>query len=671
MTMRVADYLVGQLPSLGVGHVFAVTGGGAMHLDDALRLRPDLRVVFNQHEQACAIAAEGYARTRGTIGAAVVTSGPGGTNCITGVLGMWHDSVPGLFISGQVRFDTTVASTGLPLRQLGDQEGDIVRLVAPITKYAAMIADPKMARYQLEKAVYLALHGRCGPVWLDVPLNVQSEQIDPEGLPSFDPCDLDELPERPVVPLRGRPVTVLEELVRPGEATPEGDAWREPCAPPQDRGAVSGAVDRELATEQAREFLRLLRDAERPVIMAGSALRVAGAVDDFRALTETLQVPVATAWNALDTLWDGHPLWVGRPGSIGDRSGNFAVQNADLLLVLGCRLNVRQIGYEFEAFARAARLVVVDIDAAELAKPTISPDIAVHADVGWFVRTLRELAANETAPASRAAWLSWCAVRRARYPVVLPEYRRRDAPVNPYVFIDELSDLLAADDVVVLANGAACVSALQALRPKRGQRIMVNSGTAGMGYDLPAAVGAACARADIAADLPGAPGREAPRVVCLAGDGSIQMNLQELQTLTSYKLPIKVFVFGNGGYLSIRQSQDNLFGGARFGEGPATGVGLPDMVALAGAYGIAANRVHSHAALSAAIADTLAAEGPALLDVIMDPEQTFAPKVIAEKRPDGQIVSKALEDMYPWLDPEELRENMLVDLYSRDLREHK
>ena len=662
-TVRVADYVIGQIPRLGVDHVFAVTGGAAMHFDDALRLRSDVKVVFNQHEQACAIAAEGYARTNGTLGIALVTSGPGGTNCITGVLGMWHDSVPGLFLSGQVRSDTTVASTGLPLRQLGDQENDIVRLVAPITKYAAMVTDPQRVRYHLEKAIYLARAGRPGPVWLDVPIDVQAAQIDPSALIGFDPRELEDLPDRPVNPVRGRPLTIVTGLTAPGEMVRESQVWPSPSVPPQDRGAVAGLFDRVTAKEQAAEVMSLLRTAKRPVVLAGSALRGAGAVGDFRALVETLGAPVTTAWNALDVMWQDHPLFVGRPGSIGDRAGNFAVQNADLLLVLGCRLNVRQIGYEFAAFARAAHLVVVDIDAAELAKPTIKPDLAVHADVGWFVRALHELVTSEPVPASRAAWLAWCWARRERYPVVLPEYRRRDTPINPYVFVDVLSDQLQDDDVVVMANGSACVTPLQALRLKRGQRAIVNSGTAGMGYDLPAAIGAVCARRDRSSG-----GR---RVVCLAGDGSIQMNLQELETLVHYDLPVKIFVFNNGGYLSMRLTQDNLFAGARFGESSATGLGLPDMVAVANAYGLASSRVDSHSALPQAIADTLAADGPSLLDVVMDPEQGFAPKVIAEKRPDGTIESKPLEDMYPWLSPEELRENMLIDVYRHASLEHK
>lgn len=660
--VRVADYIMDQLPGLGVDHVFAVTGGGAMHLDDALRSRPDLAVTFNHHEQACAIAVEGYARAKGTLGVAVVTSGPGGTNCITGVLGMWHDSVPGLFLSGQVRYDTTVPSTGLPLRQLGDQEGDIIRMVAPITKYAAMITDPAMARYQFEKAVFLARAGRPGPVWLDIPLSVQSARIDPAELRGFDPHELEDLPERVVTPLRGRSVKVVVGASEPGEVLPEREAWMPASVPPQDRGAFAGIFDRAIATDQAAVVLRKLGEAKRPVILAGSAVRSSGARQDFLSLISKLQVPVTTAWNALDALWQDHPLFVGRPGSMGDRAGNFAIQNADLVVVLGCRLNIRQIGYEFAAFARAAELVVVDIDAAELAKPTINPAIAVHADVAWFVRKLGELAVDAPVPAARREWLSWCLERKRRYPVVLDEYRR-ESPVNPYVFVDELSDHLAPGDLVVMANGSACVTALQAMRLKDGQQVIVNSGTAGMGYDLPCSIGAAAARSTA--------GAAEGRVICLAGDGSIQMNLQELETIVFHQLPIKIFVFDNAGYLSMRQTQDNLFGGARFGESPTSGLGLPDMVAVSRAFGISAERVANLSDLPAAITLTLSSEGPALLDVVMDPEQVFSPKVIAEKLPDGRLVSKPLEDMFPWLDRAELAENMLIDLYQRDTSEGK
>jgi acetolactate synthase-1/2/3 large subunit len=605
--MKVSDYVAQRVAGLGVGHVFLVTGGGAMHLDDSLGRRADLRLVCNHHEQACAIAAEGYSRVRGGPAAVCVTSGPGGTNAVTGVLGQWHDSVPVLYVSGQVRSDTTVALSGLPLRQLGDQEGPIVDIVRPITKYAALVREPDSIGAHLDAAIGLMTSGRPGPVWLDVPVDVQGAHVDEAAIE------------------RGR------------RAAP-------PTLDP------NAAFDRALLARQVDELVTRLGRAERPVVLAGSGVRTAGAAELLLAVAERLGAPIVTAWNAHDLLWEEHPLYAGRPGTVGDRAGNFVVQNADLLLALGCRLNIRQIGYEHAAFARAAWRVLVDIDELELRKPTVAPDLAVHGDARFFLETLQS-ALGEAWPARRPAswgpWLAWCRERRERYPVVLPSYRASDTPVNAYVFVDELSRALAPDDIVVCANGAACVVAFQALRVRRGQRLIANSGTAGMGYDLPAAIGACLA----------AGGR---RVVCLAGDGSIQMNLQELQTIVHHDLPVKVFVFGNGGYLSIRQMQDNLFAGTRVGEGPGSGVSLPDMVALAGAYGIPARRVARHDDLGRAIATTLAGDGPALCDVAMAADQQFAPKVAAEKLPDGTIVSKPLEDMWPFMARPEFAENMLV-----------
>jgi acetolactate synthase-1/2/3 large subunit len=632
--IKVSDYIARRIAELGVKHVFLVTGGGAMHLDDSLGRRPELTLVCNHHEQACAIAAEGYARIGEAIGVTVVTTGPGGTNTITGVLGQWHDSVPALYVSGQVRFDTTVASTQVPLRQLGDQEASIIELVRPITKYAEMVVDPRSVRYHFEKAVYLARSGRPGPVWLDVPLDVQAAQVDEASLPGFNPA--------------------VEPMAR----------GRDDVDPARVRRQVADLVER-------------LRGAERPVLLGGGGVRAAGAAADFRTLAERLGIPVVTAWNAHDLMYEDHPLYVGRPGTIGDRAGNFAVQNADLLISVGCRLNVRQIGYEFKAFARHAYKAIVDIDAAELRKPTIAPDMPIHSDArifcvelgaaldaaGWQAIGGRaaERATTSAATTDRltsaaggaargdpalADWLAWCLERKLRYPVVLPEYRAERGAVNAYVFVDVLSEHLEHGDVVVCANGAACVVAFQALRLKDGQRLLANSGTAGMGYDLPAAIGAAFACGG--------------RVVCLAGDGSIQMNLQELQTIVHHHLPIKIFIFNNGGYLSIRQTQDNLFAGHRVGEGPATGVSFPDMVAIAGAYGIEATRVRSHDTLDEAIGATLESPGPALCDVVMPTEAVFAPKVAAARRPDGRIVSKPLEDMTPFLERDEFAENMLI-----------
>jgi len=603
MTSRIklSDYLAQRVAELGVTHVFLVTGGGAMHLDDSFGGREDLEYVCCHHEQACAIAVEGYARVRGSIGCAVVTTGPGGTNTMTGVLGQWHDSVPALYLSGQVRYDTTVASTGLPLRQLGDQEADIVSLVSPITKYAVMVTDPATIRYHFDRAVHLATSGRPGPVWLDIPLNVQAALVDPEALAAYDPAE--------------------------------------------DATARDEGFDRALVSDQVDEVIARLMTAERPVVLAGGGIRIGGAYERFLSAIERLGVPVTTAWNAHDLLWEEHPLYAGRPATIGDRAGNFAVQNSDLLIVLGCRLNVRQIGYNFDSFAHAAYKVVVDIDPFELQKPTIHPELPIHSDVGFFIDTLVERLADAQLP-DRSWWVDWCLERRRRYPVCLPEYREHDEPVNPYVFVDKLSDHLTEDDAVVTANGAACVVGFQGLRLKRGQRLIGNSGTASMGYDVPASIGAAVAR-----------GR---RVVCLAGEGSIQMNLQELETIAFNELPVKIFVFENGGYLSIRQTQENLFGGHFVGEAPRSGVGFPDMLKIADAYGIPARRVASHQGLDATIAWALSIEGPALVDVMMDPNQNFAPKSQAQKLPDGSLVSKPLEDLWPFLDEGELSDNLLV-----------
>lgn len=662
--MRVADYIAQGIAGLGVRHVFMVTGGGAMHLDDAIGQRDDLQPVFDHHEQACAIAAEGYARTTGGIGAVCVTTGPGGTNTITGVLGQWHDSIPALYISGQVRLDTTVASTALPLRQLGDQEADIVRLVAPITKYAVSIVDPSTVRYHFEKATWLATHGRPGPVWLDISLNVQATQVEPGSLVSFDPRELEPslAPALAGAPLRKASTPTL--AVEGGRGEPELRPWPpvEPAA--QAPGAFSGAFDHALAATKAREILERLRTAERPVILAGSALRASGGYEAFLRLIDRLGIPVCTAWNAADILWDDHPLFAGRPGSLGQRAGNFALQNADVALVLGCRLNIRQVGYEFAAFAHHAYRIVVDIDEAELAKPTILPALSVHADVAFFVEELARLAAATT-PGSHEGWVTWCHERRVRYPVVLPEYRQRETPVNPYVFVDRLADRLEEGDLVVCANGSACVIAIQAFVFKRGQRMLVNSGTAGMGYDLPAAVGAAFARrssAETASYDIGA-GPDA-RVVCLAGDGSILMNVQELQTIAQHQLPVKIFIFDNEGYASIRQTQDNLFSGRRLGEGPGSGLTFPDLVRVAEAFGIRAVRVARHDELDAAIDAALTSPGPVLVNVVMDPAMTFVPKVIAERLPDGRLVSKPLEDMFPFLPREEFEENLIVPPYT-------
>ncbi len=501
--MRVADYIASCLVAHGIKHVFTVTGGGAMHLNDALSRNKALRPVCLHHEQACAMAAEAYCRLSGRLAAVNVTTGPGSINALNGVHGAYTDFIGMVVISGQVKRETMVSSYALPLRQLGDQEVDILDMIGGITKFATALRDPQDVRYIMEKALHLAGTGRPGPVWIDVPVDVQGAMIDPATLRGFEP----------------EPETCLQ-----------GDALR-------------AAV---------REVARVLATAKRPVIMPGTGVRISGAHKDFLALVDLLKFPVATAFNAHDVIGDEHPCYAGRPGTVGDRAGNFAVQNADCVLVLGCRLNIRQISYNWDSFAPNATRMMVDVDAAELAKPTLKIDIPVHADLKTFLPMLVAEMTGYAPSAAQREYMAWCRARRHRYPVVLAEYAEDAGGINAYVFADTLFDTLGATDAVVTANATACVTTFQAAKLQAGQRMFSNSGAASMGYDLPAAIGAAYA----------APER---RIVCLAGDGSIMMNLQELQSIIGQNLNIKIFLLNNAGYSSIRQTQtayfsDNMFG---------------------------------------------------------------------------------------------------------------
>lgn len=599
--IRVADYIFRRLADWGATDAFLLTGGGAMHLNDALGREPRLRYTCMHHEQSCAMAAESYARVSGRPAIVSVTTGPGAINALNGVFGAWTDSIPMLVISGQVKRETCRASYGescANLRQLGDQEVDIVRMAKGITKYSELVLDPQSIRYHLERAWYLASHGRPGPCWLDIPVDVQAAQIEEESLPGYDPRE--------------------------------------------DRMEFDEGELRRLC----EETLRRIRESARPVLMVGSGVRVAGAEDLFHRFIDRLGIPVTTAWTAHDLLPTDHPLYCGRPGAVGDRPGNFAVQNADLLLVLGCRLHLRQISYDWKYFARHAYKIQVDIDAGELAKPTVRPDLPVHADLRRFLEIAGELLDCDDRSLDRSEWLRWNKRRVERYPVVQARHRAPDAPLNPYHFIEQLFEKLEEGEVVVCGDGAACVVPFQAGRIQAGQRLFTNAGSASMGYDLPAAVGAAIANS----------GR---RVVCLAGDGSVQLNLQELQTIVHHQLPVKIFVLNNGGYLSIRTTQKSYFQGHFVGESPQSGVSFPDMVRLAEAYGIPARRI-SRNECGGEIESALITPGPYLCEVMLDPNQDFEPRLTSRILPDGRMVSSPLEDLYPFLEPEELRANMLV-----------
>ncbi|MBL0311622.1 MAG: thiamine pyrophosphate-binding protein [Holophagaceae bacterium] len=608
--IRVADYIAQTLAAHGVRHVFLVTGGGAMHLNDAFGRCKTMKYVACHHEQACAIAAESYFRLTGRLAAVNVTSGPGGLNTLTGIHGAWTDSIGMIVVSGQVRTETLVACAGpAGLRQLGDQEVDIVRIVSPLTKYAVLVTEPQSIRYHLERALHLAQSGRPGPVWIDVPMNVQGAYVDPESLAAYDPAEDAERVDQPRSDVRAL----------------------------------------------ARQALVRLMQSKRPVILPGTGVRISGAYGLFQQLVDRLGIPVATAFNAHDLLPEGHPCYVGRPGTIGNRSGNFAVQNADFVLVLGCRLNIRQISYNWSSFARAAYKVMVDVDALELDKSTLHLDLPIHADLQVFLEAMLDIAAQGPTESHRT-YLAWCKSRQAKYPVVLDEYRANTASVNPYCFAEALFNQLPEGQIVVTGDGTACVTTFQAARIKKDQRLCTNSGCASMGYDLPAALGACVATEDETG--------QKRSVVCMAGDGSIQMNIQELQTLATHRLPIAIFLYNNQGYHSIRQTQRAFFPDNVVGCGTESGLGFPDFEKLCAAYGIPYFRVENHAGMEEGIANTLAAaqQGPVLCEVILDLEQSFAPKLTSRRLEDGRMVTSPLEDLAPFLPREEFKGNMLIPL---------
>ena len=596
--MRVADYIWKFLADKGVRHVFVVTGGGAMHLNDALGRETRIKYVCNLHEQACTMAAEGYARISGIPGVVNVTTGPGGTNALTGVLGAWLDSVPMIVVSGQIKRATMItACPHLKLRQLGDQEYNIVDAVRPMTKMAKTVMSVEEVPVVMAEAWKLCQSGRPGPVWIDVPLDIQAAEIDWPDWPN---------------------------TVRPSN-----------LRRPSDLEGPSN-LDRALRPAQSEigEIAAHLRKAKRPALIVGSGVRNAHAEQLFLEVAESLNVPVLTSISGIDLIPSDHPLFFGRPGILGERPANFIMQNSDLFIVLGTRMGIRICGYAYETVARDAVKVMIDVDEAELNKPTFRPDVKIHSDAGCFLEMLHA-ALSSLAP--KEEWLSYCRKVKARFPVTQPEHRARADYVSSYVLPEAIMRYAPDPLTVVTANGVAYTSTFQAIPIRRGMRMFANEACASMGYGLPAAIGAAFA------------GGESRTVVCFEGDGSIQMNLQELQTVLNYKLPIKLFVYNNDGYLSIKTTQRAFFGGKFMGSEPGSGVILPDFEKLAEAYGFPYFRLSNNQELDAKLPEIFALVGPVFVEVMLDPFEILGPKAASRRLPDGTMVSEPLDNMAPFL----------------------
>ena len=599
--MKLSDYVIKRLAEHNVKVIFTVPGGGSMHLNDSLGKSKDVNYLCNHHEQACAIAAEGYARTLNKLGVVMVTSGPGGTNTITGVIGQWTDSVPVLYISGQIKYETSIESCKeIGLRQLGDQEINIVDIVKPITKYAKFVNEANKIKYYIDKAIYIAMSGRPGPVWLDIPLNIQNFELDEENLIEFN----------------------LPKIVS--------------CS--------------EIADDQISQCVDEIKKAKRPVIIAGRGVKIADAKNELLFLAKKLNIPVVTTFNGIDIVESREPLFMGRIGTIGNRAANFIVQNCDLYISIGSRNNIRQISYNWENYAREAKKVIVDIDQAELNKPTIKADIGICLDAKVFLNNLIEkINKEDVVHEKNAEWVEWCGIRRDKYPQVNDGdiiHAECDS-IDLYYFIKKMTECLQENDIIVAGNGSACIGLFQAGVIKRNQTMFWNSGSATMGYDLPAAIGASIASNN-------------GRVICVAGDGSIQMNIQELQTIVFNNLPVLIFYLNNNGYISMRQTQKSFFDGRIMGSDNTSGIGFPDIQKIANAYGLATRKICNHNDIADTVKEMLELNQPVLCEVDLKKDYIFSPKLSSAVKPDGRVVSKPLEDMYPFLDKEELYANMII-----------
>jgi len=591
--IKLSDYVIEFLVNKGIRDIFLVSGGGIMHLLDSVGNNREMNYFSNHHEQASAICAEGYARIKNRMGACLVTTGPGSTNALSGVVGAWHDSIPLIVISGQVKAELIADYS--KVRQRGPQEVNIADMAKTVTKYAKTILDPDNIRYELEYAFFKSTDGRPGPVWLDIPIDVQGKYIDDSKLLGF--------------------------------------------------RVNSTRLDNNLQLKKdVNSVLELIKKSKRPIIIGGNGIRIGNAINLLNEFLNKVKIPIILPYPAKDLIEEDNPLLIGIFGSTGQRRANFALQNSDCVLSLTSGLNLAKIGFDYEGFAPNAKKIIIDVDRGQLTEQVVQPDHAIQANIEEFLQIFLEQSKNVSFIPSKK-WLDACKNWKSKYPIIIDEFYTDRDYVNSYVFMDKISDVLTDKDIVVLGNALDCISFYQAFRIKKSQRGLLNGNYGSMGWGLPSSIGACIAN-------------NCQRTICITGDGSIQLNIQELQTITHYRLPIKIFVFNNSGYSSIRATQNNFFNGNFIGADISSGVSNPDFEKLAGANRIAYCYIANNDELMDKINRVFTDEGPVLCEVNISPTQVIVPKSSSYQRDDGSIESRPLEDMAPFLPREEIFENM-------------
>ncbi len=599
--ITVADCFLKFLEAYGIKDSFMLTGGAAMHLNDSFRKNNKIKKYILHHEQSCSMAADAYFRISNKPAAVCVTAGPGSINALNGVFGAYVDSIPMIVVSGQARTDNIAPLHAPGVRQFGDQEVDIVNMAQSITKLSVRLKKEDNFIKVFHKVLSLAEDGRPGPVWIDIPIDIQSMLIN----------------------------------------KPKPQDYKKP--------KVKHSYNEKIYLEKKiNNILSLLNKAKRPVIIAGNGVRFSGKYKEFLKIIKKLSIPVLPVFNSTDLIASDHALYCGRPGADGDRSGNFVQQNSDLLIILGARMHIRQVGFNSASFAREAKKIMIDVDKAEMNKPNLRINVKIQADLKYFLPKMLSMIKNYKVEKSHWEYLKWSKKRKDMYPVLQPShYKSEKNTINPYAMMEKLFSKFDDDEVIVTGDGTAVVVSYKAAVIKGKMRYFHNKGCASMGWDLPAAIGASIAS-------------KKNRTICITGDGSIMLNLQELQTIVHHKLPIKVFVINNDGYHSIRQSQANYYNGKEIGCGPSSGISFPNFKKVFESFGIKSYQINSLKNLEKNIDVVLKNPGPTLTEVIVDKNQLFEPRLASKKLKNGQIVSPPLEDMAPFLDREEFLSNMII-----------